>query len=618
MNAQTQQPKLPLRIPFNALPRPDRERLIAATKGQGVPPILAEQAGVWGATIGWAVLAIAAAIGLLAALAQGYGSLYQPVLEWAWLLLLIPLAFLLAIAVIDPLYRLLRRRNRPYAAGRFLFPLDYIDTREEPLEILPLSALTQFNATHHHTNGAYTHTAITFTFGAAGTRSFNVRGKDQAERRIQALRDARAALQAATTVEQLSALDIFINLRMREAGFAAANNLKTAELDGGPRVQPLPKLLKRRFLAALGIGAVLGLGVFAVRNVLSDNAAWAEVKASGDIDDLEWYAADSWLHGGEALAEATRLSQTRCEALESEEVCQHFIDRYGTHEKAATAKTEWLPRAALKAAGGDPGKVRDFLKKYPDSVAEAEARSQLHAAFAAAFEQFRTQANTSDPDLLPFVQRLLAYLEQAPDGDVTVRFLRRTSPSLAEADAALEAELGQSARFVRVSPYYAADNLGPYETKTIENLNRAFGSIFTASLLQFVPGDAFVADDAAALRTLRDTPLEPGAKPELDIVYSVTWSGASYSNEAKTAAFVGIAFEYGALFRVPGEGAPLVFTLRVEPPDTFNVSFSRSSYSTQTDAPDAQVYEEMGNRAFDQFGEKMRSVFFDGGKSGNE
>lgn len=85
-----------------------------------------------------------------------------------------------------------------------------------------------------------------------------------------------------------------------------------------------------------------------------------------------------------------------------------------------------------------------------------------------------------------------------------MRFLRRTSDSLAEADAALEAELGKSARFVRVSPYYSADYLSPYETKTVENLNRAFGSIFTASLLRFVPAKAFVADDEAALRTLRN------------------------------------------------------------------------------------------------------------------
>jgi len=300
---------------------------------------------------------------------------------------------------------------------------------------------------------------------------------------------------------------------------------------------------------------------------------------------------------------------------------------YGDSPVAGEIRTQRLPKAALKEARkvGSVTALQRVLKEYPDSVVTAETRGAIHALFAKALDAFRAKASRSDAKMLPFVERLMAWLEHAESPNVAISFRITHAETLALADKLLSeapkgkpdvlaALKGDTDEVAAVSPHFTASAGQAREGAIVDSLQGAFGGVFPQDILKLEKGERRGDDTprgAAAIRV-----------PTLDIDYKVGWSGATYGSADSNRKFVGIEFDFDVLMRIPGEAADagLEFALKVAPPEHFTVRYSSttSKYLAKNpllkDKPsDSLVYDVMAAKAFEQLSDGLRGVFFAGG-----
>jgi len=560
-----------LSLDFNKLPRSSRSLLVSTLKGEGGHrPILSDLMSKTTSILGWGFLAMVA-LGAIAVMASvDFGRYFGDYVQPLWMLgAYVFAAFVAVVSVLCIVRTVALHRALPFPPGRYLLPLDFIDARGRTLRIIPLSELADFNGTHHHTNGGYTHTELNFRFSNGTTESFTVRGKQLAEAVLTNLGSQRDRFREA--LEQRDELEI-----------AALDPLFEARLSGiwqepepgrdAPVATDLPAVAQKRLVIATAVGAVLAAPTFFARNYLSDEEAFTNVRA-----DNRTYAYEAYLRG---------------EGRHSQEVRE-------TH----------LPRAALDEAKekGNVTALRDFLKEYPQSPLVPEARSAIHALFEKTLAHFKEQAASGDPKAVAFIERLLKFQEAHESPNLKVHFRAPELELLTELDTELaEREL----KIAPVAPHFDESRAAPREAAIVTALKAAFGRIFPGDVLQFESGARLSGDEKLAAAT---------DNAVLEIAYTVAWSGATYTSQRdKDRNFVGILIVFSVQMRIPGEKEEdeLRFAFAVRPPETFRVEFTpfMAAYmknNAPTDGPsDAKVYEVMAVRAFDQLETRLRGVFF--------
>src|SRR5262249_24617724 len=139
-----------------------------------------------------------------------------------------------------------------------------------------------------------------------------------------------------------------------------------------------------------------------------------------------------------------------------------------------------------------------------------EVRKELQAVYAAALEKFREQAATSDPTLVPFMERVLAVLNEAGASTLQVQFARPTGEALQAADRRI-AQDSKGREIAPVARHFAADSAGPRETRIVTEMARGFAAIFAGDVLKV------------------ETVGKPDDKlPRMDIAYRIEPSGTLY------------------------------------------------------------------------------------------
>jgi len=603
------------RVDFNALPRDVRERLIACMQQQAFPyPLLSSVPSQGAAIAGWSILALIGAGILVAALAADFGRKLQTPTAL--------IAYFLGIAIVALSILFLVRRVRlgstlPYKPGRFLFPMDFIDASERVLRIVPMNSLINFDGVHQHTNGVYTGTTLNFTFEGGIKESFVIQGKERAEAVLQELRQTRQAIgqaAAARDLETIFKYDPLFEVRMKDLWTQQA-----------PRDEDVQPPAAKQIGALLAKGAILGVSAGAaallcvptwhLRNIASDEAMYATAKRR-----------------------------------DTEYEYEHYL-RWGTRH-AEEVRTDLLPRAALREhqAKGSVTALRAFLKKYPNSVVEKEARELVHALFAKTLDEFREQASTEDAKLLPFMEKLLAYLEKNDSSRVEARFEAPTTEKLGKVDELLRSKLGGEiaggGNVVAVAPHFGEAASIAREREIVKNLQAGFAKIFPADVMALKQGPRIGADGkplAVQPKTSKnsvlgviggddddDTPSygldddddvsgglaigkDPDtnkAVPTIEIKYEVGWAGDFFTEDKGDRKFVGIVVDFHVAMKIPGESDNLEFDLGVQPPDHFTVDYSNPLYGIGGGPSEGRVYDVMAARAFDQLSDKMRRVFF--------
>src|SRR5262249_30769028 len=143
-----------------------------------------------------------------------------------------------------------------------LHPLYLIEAKVDRVWLYPLVRLDNVDATHHHTNGGYTHTRVVMWFGSRYVE-VNLRGKDYAEQWVGSLTGSRPRVLELMLEGSLEA----------EHGVALT---PPAILTHPPAPPPAPFRDLRRWYAATAVAAaVLWGGIVLGHARAADDAAWA-------------------------------------------------------------------------------------------------------------------------------------------------------------------------------------------------------------------------------------------------------------------------------------------------------------------------------------------------------
>ncbi len=565
---------MPLRaVDFNTLPQATRERFIQCTRGQQMPqPILADRLGTAGAIVGWGLLFVCAAGGLLLFVVASFGKPDDLGLQGpGFIALYASLAFLAVYSILAIIRRSVLVRSLPFTPGRYVFPTDFVDATSNVLKITSMGSMVDFRGVHHHTNGVYTNTIFTFRFDDGSSQSMAIAGKQTAEIALQSLRSQRAALGAAVEagdVEKLFGFDVFYEARMAnwqplpfEATRSAAG---AANAFAGPPVgsiaEPLPVLLQRAALIALGASLVIGPPLWFVREMASDAAAYSSLEKYGSKYEIERYAD----HGG---------------------------------RRAKEAREELLPRSRLRevkeSATPSVTAFRAVAKEFPNHAVAKEARAEIAKLYANNLSEFHAQA-AADPKMVATMDKLFAYLQAHDTSKVVVRFGPPEATDLAKADAWLAKKAGPKA--VPISGHFTAASSEPREKAIVESLQGAFRLIFPADVFELKMGPRLGQPFA-----------EPS--PSIEIDYDVRPSGEVYESQTSKKSFVGISVDFNVAMKVPGDADAFTFKMTVEPPEHFSVSYD-PQYGVYSGPGDGTVYHVMATNAFKQLATKMRGVFF--------
>lgn len=618
-------------IDFNKLPKSVRERLITCIAGQASPaPVLLDR-GSAAAPVGWAFLALVAGAVLFGVATSGYARPYDSASVQGPIALLFYAGaiFVVAYSILAFIRTRKLRAVLPFLPGRYLFPMDFVDARERTLRVVPMVMLVDLSAVHHHTNGVYTHTLFTLTFEGGKTEAFTVGAKPVAEMALQSLKMSRAAISEAVqarNIDALASLDPFFEIRVADAW---DNPPPDKGFDPGRLAGEMPPWLVKASLVAIAPALLLGPIVWYARNRMSDEAMFARAAQMNTEQAFEDYLMHGQRHADEVRGELLwKAAFDEAQKTGTSKSLDVFVRKYPDTPVSKETLTETIPRLALKeaVAVGTVSAVREFIKNYPGSVVDADARAEMHKLFAGALAAFREQASKADPKMLPFVERLLKYLEDKDSPPVLVSFHGTRAPTLELADKLLQNQKkepgaldipslpGLAPSLAAVSPHFSDERSEPREDAIVTILQGAFATIFPADVLPLKKGTPRIDAPKA----------EPASDPRIDIDYQVGWSGSTYTSSTSGREFVGIKVDFQVAMRIPGEAdkEALRFKLNVAPPEHFTVNYfsSGSPFINQAilknEGPtDEKVYEVMAARAFDELSMKLRGVFFKEGST---
>jgi len=196
-------------LDFNRLSPASRKRLVDCVAGRAEPRPLAAHTEPGAAGPILAVPLFGAF--LLGMLAIGFGEPGSAWEGWGGLLALLPVVFVVVRSLLAAAYRLVRARALPFPVGRFLFPLDVVETGAAVVRHR-ISSAEKIDATHHLSQGRYSHTVLSLQFRDHPELRFELRPRARADEVLQALQSARdAALHAveagdAATLQRLTPL----------------------------------------------------------------------------------------------------------------------------------------------------------------------------------------------------------------------------------------------------------------------------------------------------------------------------------------------------------------------------------------------------------------------------
>ena len=609
-------------LDFNQFPRSSRERFIACLRGQTGPRPIFQNSGGGGAIAGWVILGICALVGLCFVVPLGYGNTYEVRQSPAFLLAYAMAFFFAGLSLIGLIRRIRMGSVLPFTPGVYVFPLDVVVANSKDLEIYPMADLATLQPVHHYRNGFYTHTAFHFHFIGGKSFSFSSNNKAFAESQLVGLRQSQQQLDDAVArkdVYALAALDPFFELRMNgwQAVPQAPDNLMAGSI---------PKWMSLGWAFGLAL-TVLSLPVWFVRNYLSDEKAWTELKRETEesnapgaysysyVDTYTWerYIDKGGRHSEEARTVwIPRLELKKAVAVGTPEAIQEFLAKYpgssvdaeGQKALVAALHTEFTKAKDAKTVAA----LRDFAKKWPKAADAPVAKIEIHKLFEKTLADFRPQANKKDPTVLPFVENLIAYEEANESPPVAVRFRGHNSASLKAADKILASD-DDTSGLAMVSDHFEVDDNQKREEIMVAALGRAFATVFPADVLPLKLGEPLPAKDKMPSTV---------TLPTIIVDYEVGWSGDTYVNKAESRRFVGIKISFDTLMQLPSYDKTLKFKLSVLPPDRFTVDYSTfsdplygSALTGSAGGPsDTEVYDVMALRAFDQLSTNMEQVFF--------
>lgn len=567
-------------VEFYDLPRPVQERFVAAAQASLAPAPLAIRlasrfvGAAWFLGAGISFAATAVWVG------RGFGELHHPsALTTARDAILYCIGFALSFACLS---RGLAARDRalslPFARGTYLFPAGVVEAMSSSLSVYALSELSQVEATTNSLN---------VTFGDGTSFRFPASDPHQAQAARTALDESQSRLREATEnddTRQLAALD-----PLCETSFPSPFSRDV------PFQPPTSWWAVSLFAMALASGTALGVGVWKVRNSLSEKAIALRAREVGTTDAYRAYLA----RGG-SNRQISNVLLPRAELNEIKAGGVPAIEAYVARHPHSAIQGEidaTLRKALLSALDeakkpGSLAALAGFKKEYPR---HAPVASELAAARHAIFEKAAQQASsrgvalgsrTSDPAV--FFQHLVRHAERHGP-EVEIRFGSREHASHKRADAYVRRSRYFGGTSTLPSRQFRAELMAQREALAGELLMTALQSAFSAEIVRFQLGERLPPrpeDDAGS-----DFPAV--TVPTLFVEHRAKLSGR-YVNRNPRRIVAGASIFFRTAFVIPGNDYVLKATVSTWRTPTRSLMRSKER-STQ------EVYEDLVRRAFTRF-----------------
>lgn len=568
-------------IEFYDLPRPIQERFVAAARASLAPSPLAIKLASRFVGARW-FIASAALLALTAwYAAQGFGDLDDPgAIASGARAALYCLGFALSFGCLT---RGLLVRDRavslPFARATYLFPAGVVDAMSSSIYVHSLADLSSVEARA---------STLCVTFKDGASFEFPANDQQQADAARQAVTEAQERLDEATradSVRHLAALDPLCQ-----------TNFPSPFSEDVPFKRPTAVWAFALLGMALASGAVLGVGVWEVRNKLSARRIAEAARAQDTTAGYRLY-----LERGGQLAEIVDVLLPRAELAEaraqgSVAAIEQFVASHPGSK--IQAEVDEALRAALLAALDDAkaqqtlAALDAFAAAHPRHAPVAdELAAARHAVYRAASERARAmvaagKVQKSHPG--EFIERLVAYVEEHGP-KVQIQFRSYIGKSYEAAD-----------KVVRGSAYFAGNSSLPSRYFGSERMRRReaiAGPLLLAALQQLFPTEIVSFELAPALPSPepgdRPPPLPDPTVPTLFVDHRTELSG-TFVNAKPRGIFLGAGVFFETSFVIPGDDTQLdiaVPTWRTPARDVM-----RHDKRTTAD-----VYEDLARRSFSMF-----------------
>jgi hypothetical protein len=563
-------------IEFYDLPRAVQERFISASQAALAPAPLAVKVASGYVGLKWFLAALAGFALTIAYVLRGFGDLAHGNAVASGLQAVIyGLGFTLSFACLS---RGLTLRDRalslPFTRATYLFPVGVIRAESSTLELHSLEDLERVEAKP---------TALELSFKAGARFAFPAKTVEQTSMAKDAVTRSKERLgeaQREDSLRELAALDPLCQTRF-PSPFST----------GVPFQRPALAWTAALFGMAVVSGAALGVGVWKIRNIVSEGRIAAAAHQDGSASAFRQY-----LERGGTRRDIVDTHLPRAELREAEaEGTVQAIERYiAEHpdskiatEVATALRTALLRELERAKAAGTLASLDDFAARFPrhDAVAP-ELAAARHAVYERAAERAASltieRGRRNDP--ADFMRRLVAFVEQKGPR-VELRFRSRLNKTTKRADTLVRESSYFAGKVSVPSQYFDGQHMREREKLLAPLLIEALQSLFPPEVVRFEHGEPLPAIDMEE----DETPLPEPTVPTLFLDQLTELSG-SVTVAKPRGIFMNAAMFVDTDFVIPGDTSKLSIKLQTwRAPDR--------KVMTNTERTIADVYEDLSRRS---------------------
>ena len=581
-------------VDFYALSRAVQGRLLDSFAGRFPPtPVLYARAKPPG-TLRWSLVALASLALLLGICQVGFGDLRSILgVQTPFLLVLYGLlGFGVALGILQILALGARVAALPWQSGIYAFPIGVIDARDHKLHIHPISSATRIGASGSRVEVVFP--GASFSFPAASAEAAR-----QAVQILEAARDRPPESQNRHTLFELDPLQ--------------PPSVTSPLGPQAPLKKTTPLWERQRWVLAAILGAAAGVGLWQMRNTVSDDRMFALAQSQNTPDSYRAYLE----HGKRHQQAASTILLPRAELREAQKAgTVEAIDAFSAkhtstaiaNEVKAARYTALLSAFESARSSGTLSALHSFNSKYPDHPLGPQVTAARQAVFARALASYTKLAPADGADSNRAVRQLLAYAERtgpkkSSNGlrgpTVEVRFQRVSSETLGRADIALSKNPSFNGTVSYVTRYFDAAHQEPREQALADALIKRFSQAFSPEVLTFAKGPAFDAPEDQA----------PDFKaPTLAITYRVEWTGGALESKRPRGILVGLLILFRAQLLIPGDPQPYRFKYNAGL--TVPGDWLRENVGLGPGQLEEQCYTMMWTEAEKQFSNKFLKSWF--------
>lgn len=567
-------------IEFYDLPRAVQERFISASQAALAPAPLAVKVASGYVGLRWFLAALAGFVLTIAYVLRGFGDLaHGGALASGLQAAIYGVGFTLSFACLS---RGLTLRDRalslPFTRATYLFPVGVIRAESATLELHSLADLERVEASP---------TALELSFKAGARFAFPAKTAEQAEMAKEAVTRSKERLgeaQREDSMRELAALDPLCQTRF-PSPFST----------GVPFKRPALAWTAALFGMAIVSGAALGVGVWKIRNIVSEGRIAAAAHQDGSAAAFRTY-----LERGGTRQDIVDTHLPRAELREAEAqgnvpaleryIAEHPDSKIGS-EVATALRNALLRELESAKAAGTLASLNDFAARFPRHEAVAQ---ELGAARHAVYERAAARAASltiergrrNDP--ADFVRRLVDYVEKNGPR-VELRFRSQLNKTTKRADTQVRESSYFSGQVSVPSQYFDEQHMRAREKLLAPLMIESLQSLFAPEVVRFEHGEPLPAIGMEE----DETPLPEPSVPTL-FVDQLTELSGSVAVMKPRALFTNAAMFVSTDFVIPGDASKLSVKVQTwRAPDR--------KVTTHKDRTYGDVYEDLGRRSLNLF-----------------